>query len=218
MSYDTAIQATARRVIVHHDWGNTKDIMKVLMAVIDKDTLKGQVTAFVASLAPYDTPGSQRAALRRLWQICRYEIKYQEDQKGLQAIKHPARTWHDRQADCKSLTVFIYMCCRAMDIPCFIRFASYTSTKQIGHVYPVAVVDGEAMPVDAVWHRFNGEERPTYFENHLPAVFADDPQMRRAVKNSVPHQHAIGSVTALPVLQKSLLAFLAGWLVYKIAT
>lgn len=220
MSYRNAIQATTRRVIVHHDWGATQDIMAAIMAVINKDDLQRQVAPFVLTLGP-DKAGreSQKAVLRRIWQICRREIKYKEDPRGVQQIKHPARLWADKTGDCKSLTVFIFMCCRALDIPCFIRFASYTAGKQIGHVYPLAVVDGMPVAVDAVWHRFDDEERSTYYENHLPAVFAGDPGLQRLAKTSAPNKHAsIGNVDVLPAVQKAMLFWLAGWLTYKIAT
>jgi len=104
-------------------------------------------------------------------------------------------------------------------VPCFIRFASYDTSKRIGHVYPVAVVGGVAVPVDAVWNRFDDEESPTYFENHLPAVFANDATMVAAVKNSQPDNPYIGAIRGFQTWknwQKAVAAFLGGWIVLKI--
>lgn len=219
MMNTAAIPNPPRRVIVHHRWGGTKDIMAVIMAVVDNEALTAQVATFAEAYRGAG-PEQQKEGLRRLWQTCRTQIKYQEDANGTQAIKHPARTWAEKQADCKSLTVFIYHVCRALDVPCFIRFSSYDESKQIGHVYPVAVLDGVAVPVDAVWHRFDDEKRPTYFENHLPGVFAQDAEMLRAVKTSKPNNSAIGNIDCwwhrLKDWQKALAVCIGSAVAYKI--
>jgi len=215
------IPATSRRVIVHHDWGGTKDIMQVIMGVVNNESLSKQVAAFAEQYRG-ETPQAQKEGLNRLWLTCRNEIRYREDKAGTQAIKHPARTWADREADCKSLTVFIYHCCRALDIPCFVRFSSYEKDRNIGHVYPVAVIAGQPVAVDAVWHRFDDEKPPTYFENHLPRVFAKDASMHRVITYSKPNTSAISGITTgwhqLASWQKAIALFAGGWTIYKIST
>lgn len=221
MNGATAIPNPPRRVIVHHDWGDTKDIMAVIMGVVDNDQLTEQVRAF-AQQYKGENPTAQIEGLRRIWQTVRREVRYQEDKDGYQAIKHPGRLWAEKVGDCKSKTVFIYHVCRAIGVPCFIRFASYDPNRRIGHVYPVAVVNGEAVPVDAVWHLYNSEKEPTYFENHLPAAFAKDAEMLRAVRTSRPNSAAIGAIRGawsnLKQWQKLAAVVIGGWLTYKLVS
>lgn len=218
MQYE--IENPPRRVIEHYRNGDTPDIMQVIMEVVNQDELKNQVQVFARQYRATDQE-QQIEQLRQLWQTCRSEIRYKEDRPGLQAVKHPARIWAEKEGDCKSLTVFIYHCCRAIGIPCFIRFASYDTSKQIGHVYPVAVVGGRPVVVDAVWHRFNDEKKPTHFENHLPAVFANDKQMRHIVATAAARPSAIGSIQSgwqgLSKRQKALAAIVGSLVLYRLA-
>lgn len=199
-----------RTAIIRHAWGDTRDIMSVLMDVVNKDHLVGQVRGFAKQ---YDskTVDGQYAKLKKLWHWVRHEVRYQEDPVGTQDIKHPYRTYAERKtgtADCKSKTVFIYFVCRALDIPCFIRFVSYWDDKavvfeksrgnqvdygQIGHVYPVAVLGGQTVVLDAVHTQFDSEVRPVRVVDKFPEVYSDT-QIRRLAKEA--KQHAIGSAAS----------------------
>jgi transglutaminase-like putative cysteine protease len=189
------IEQVPRREIVHHEWGDTKDIITVLMAVVNKDHLKSQVRRFAKEFKGHDAD-SQYRQLKELHRFCRRNIRYMKDPDGLQDIMHPARTWSERRGDCKSLTVFIFFVCRALGVPCFIRFASYEKSKNIGHVYPVAILDGRAVPVDAVFEHFDGEEKATYVKDYFPAI-SDLEEMRAISRES--RKAAIGGITRFAV-------------------
>lgn len=171
---DRTIEQVPRKEIIHHHWGDTSDIIRVVMAVVNKDYLQRQVEVFAKSFRG-NTADEQYEGLRRLWAFCRNNIYYEPDPPGVQDILHPARLWDKRTGDCKSLTVFIYFVCRANGIPCYIRFASYASDGQIGHVYPVAIVGGEAVPVDAVYKHFDREAKATKIKDKFPVVWDTQP-------------------------------------------
>ncbi|RMG89341.1 MAG: hypothetical protein D6706_21510 [Chloroflexi bacterium] len=170
MSVAVKISPPEMTGVVHYEDGSLEDIQEVLMEVINKD-LGSQVEEFAKRMRR--DAGSDYAFLRQLWNFCKYQIRYKKDPAGLQLIKQPARLWAEREGDCKSLTVFIYHCCRVVGIPCIIRFASYNRNKRIQHVYPVAVLKDRQVPVDAVWDYFDDEENATKIEDRMPKAWQD---------------------------------------------
>lgn len=210
------IEDVPRQEIEHFPWGNTRNIQWVIMHVVDKDNLQRQVARFAKGLEA-KSPAAQYEGLRQLWRFCRLNIRYQEDKEGEQLVKHPARIWEEKVGDCKSLTVFIYFVCRAMGVPCFIRFASYEKGKRIQHVYPVAILGRRAVPIDAVWHRFDSEKKPTYYEDYLPAVWSDDPALKEVMTEATPA--AISGADSIKIpkwLKNTLLGVAALWLIREL--
>lgn len=199
--------------ILHYRDGGLYDIVKVVMKVANDDCSL-QVKEFVKKFNGYS---SDREKLYQLWLWVRMNIKYVEDSdnkklinlwesrsserikwRGLrtskQFIKDPLAVLTSKTADCKSMSELIYHSCLEMSIPGFVRFTSYDSSQALGHVYPVAILDGQCIPVDAVWHKFGDEKPPTYFENYLPEMYSKDAEMLRAVRTSRPHVSAIGNI------------------------
>lgn len=228
--------------IRHFKNGSTSDILKVIMLAVDNESYTAQVNDFVSEFRE-EAKSNPKAVLFSLWKKIRQHIKYIEDGDNTklinmwdaairrntgdsnskfltkQFIKDPKSVLLSKTADCKSLTVLFFHCCKNLEIPAFIRPASYAKNKVIGHIYPVAVVDGlEAVPIDCVWYRFGAEKAPTYFENILPAVYKDDINMLNAVKTSLPLTNAIGSLTSnwqqLNIIQKIAAAAVGSWLLY----
>jgi hypothetical protein len=162
MSDTRKIHQVPRREILRHKWGNTADIMREIVAVCSDETLVEQVREFAQQYRGND-PDSQYKGLQKLWEFARFQIDYEIDPEGWQFIKHPGRVWWDNKngdgSDCKSLAIFVYFCCRAIGVPCFIRFASYDADREIKHVYPVALLPefGE-VPLDAVYTSFDAEQ------------------------------------------------------------
>lgn len=172
------IHAPARREVTRYSWGDTSDIMRTIMSVVNKDELKDQVCEFAKAFEGR-TVEEQYQLLQKLWEFARFEIQYKIDPTGYQYIKHPGRLWADGSGDCKSLSIFIYFVCRCAGVPCFLRFASYDPDKEVRHVYPVAVIDGQEVIVDAVYHKFDQEERYTFHLDRRSKVFN---QMARIIE------------------------------------
>lgn len=164
------IPQAPRREILHFNWGNTDQIMTVIMAVANKEHLGKQVEKF--SEAFRAQPGQQYEKLGELWAYVRSSIPYVPDPAGVQKIKHPARTWEDAErgegSDCKSMSIFIRFCLYNLGIPHFLRFASYIPSKRIQHVYVVALLNGQEVILDTVYEKFDEEVEYTWKKDKKP--------------------------------------------------
>lgn len=76
-------------------------------------------------------------------------INYKEDPVGKQWIKTPARFIEDREGDCKSYSIFICSCLANLGIEHAFRFVCYKGNDYT-HVYVVAYINGEELPIDVV--------------------------------------------------------------------
>lgn len=165
----TPISNPQKVVTILHRDGDTADIVKSLLLVANMDYQAGQVSEFAQRFKGSNAT-DQYEKLKELWRFTRREIRYEEDPKGQQLIKDPARVYHDSLkgdgTDCKSLSLFEYSVCRAIGIPCYFEFVSFFSKledrgQRFTHVYPVAIVPGIGEVVlDAVHTKF--DERPPY--------------------------------------------------------
>lgn len=86
---------------------------------------------------------------RNIWDYLLSNITYIADVSD-QDIKTPARLIHDGTGDCKSYSVFTAVILRELGIKHFFRFVSYSKKKVATHVYVVAIIDGQEVPIDAV--------------------------------------------------------------------
>lgn len=103
--------------------------------------------------------------LRKLFVFVRDKITYREDENGVQLIKTPAALWNLRVGDCKSKTLFVNQVLRCMRIPYTIRFVSYKRNHPfVTHVYSIADLDGEKIPMDTVYGSFGKEKTPYYHQ------------------------------------------------------
>ena len=135
--------------------GDTQDIVRVVVDV--EKSHRHELKAFSRIFLP------TKAGLKALWEFVKYNIEYQEDPDPYQYVQTPAHLWATRKGDCKSFTVFICAVLHNLGIPYQIKFVSYHKrNKNVTHVYPVAVLEGEEIILDAVWHSFNQEKVPYY--------------------------------------------------------
>lgn len=143
---------------VHEDriWkqdGHTDDIVD---AILSAEQWNQDQTA---ALAPYLKGGSTSETLRNVWFFIRSNIRYRKDAPGYERVKLPAKTWADREGDCKSMSVFIAGLLKNLGIPAKYRFVSYEKGRPVTHVYVVATPKGSReVIVDAVHTKFDTEE------------------------------------------------------------
>lgn len=160
-----------REEIIHRNWGDTDDIISVIMQVVNKEALGSQVEEFSKPFRA-SRPQAQYEKLRQLWKWVKNNIPYVADPNGVQIIKHPARTWEDakqgRGADCKSMTVFVRFVLYNLGIPHVIRFSSYVRSGRIQHVYAVAIVGGKDVIIDTVHTAFDEEVPATRIKDIKP--------------------------------------------------
>ena len=138
--------------------GNTQNIIDVIVKTVQNPRIVEDVQRFVLD----NRLSGSLEDLYRLWHFVRFEIKYKED-GGAQLIQYPSALWKSKIGDCKSKTVFIIACLETLGIDWIVRFATYDpSSKVVSHVYPVAVIGGREIILDAVWHEFNNQKEPAY--------------------------------------------------------
>jgi hypothetical protein len=147
---------------LHFKDGDTGDIIAVLLAHERRDF--SELCAFAERFRDKDP---MRSALKVHNYIVE-NIKYKADPSGEQWIRTPQRLVADRQGDCKSFTLFTIAIFKCLGIDYLVRFASYDKTSPVTHVYPVALIKGEQIPVDAVlsleyrYNSFGKEKRYAY--------------------------------------------------------
>ena len=145
-------KSTNKRVVLYKN-ASVEDIIK---AVVHADRLSGH---FTARFAPMLRAGTHRQTLKNVWQFTRRNITYLRDTDGEEVVKSPGKTWEDRTADCKSLSVFIASILKNLGYEYFYRVVFYDpASPNQGHIYPIAVLpDGEEVPMDAVNTKFDEE-------------------------------------------------------------
>jgi hypothetical protein len=144
--------------------GNTQDIINEILDAIPE--VKGQTKGFHRNFT------RDRDGMKKLWSWIKTNIRYEEDPLGVQWVREPARLWHDKVGDCKSFTVFIVSVLENLGIDYFVRFSNTETrnSRRVNHVYPVAVIDGTEIIIDAVWHSFDSEKA---FFNAIDYSMAD---------------------------------------------
>jgi len=155
MKLDKLIAAPVPKMTLLYRKGNTKNIISVVLQTLtaNRDDVKKLSKQFESS---YD-------GLRDLYDFVKSNFTYRIDPDGGQWIQTPAVFWHlSRIGDCKSFTVFIASVLHHMGLPYLIRFVSYDDSKTPSHVYPVAILDGKEVILDAVYWGFDREDRYSY--------------------------------------------------------
>lgn len=78
-------------------------------------------------------------------------FSYRIDPDGEQWIRTPSRMLKDREADCKSFSLFVCAVLSCLGIKNGFRFVSYTPDKQLTHVYSYAIDEnGKKITIDTV--------------------------------------------------------------------
>lgn len=131
------------------------DVWAIVKTIVQADR---ESAAFTEELARNLRRPDDLATLLEAWRFVRTHVRYVRDRAGLETVKSPGKTWEDGKGDCKAFSVFIGSLLQNWGIPYVYRVAFYNpAAPQSGHIYPVAMVGGKQIPVDAVHTRF-GEE------------------------------------------------------------
>ena len=98
---------------------------------------------------------------KNIFDFFKKNIKFIEDQNGIQDIKSPSRLILDKYGDCKSFSICIGSILWHLGIPFSFRFASYDNVN-ITHVYIVAYKN---VIIDATLPHFNYENKFAFCQN-----------------------------------------------------
>ena len=152
-------QANGRSVTLKMG-GTTQDIINHVLDVIPdvRRQTKGFSSRFTAD----------KEGMRKLWAWVRTNIHYNEDPLGVQWLREPARLWADKEGDCKSMTIFIVSVLENMGIKYKVRFSNTESpgSKRVNHVYPIAMIGGKEVIVDAVYPAFDAQKSFHYAKDY----------------------------------------------------
>lgn len=159
MKNEGVASARNTQVLLKKD-GTTADIITAVLDTVGE--VKSQTKGFSENFVP------TRAGLQRLWSWVKNNIHYNEDPLGVQWIREPARLYQDREGDCKSFTVFIVSVLENIGVPYFIRFSNteQAGKKIVNHVYPVAILNGQEVIMDAVYTAFDREANYYYAKDY----------------------------------------------------
>ena len=129
-----------------------------LMGEIVRKTL-AQTEVFAAHLKDNTNP-SKMEICRKLWVFCYNHIQYKLDQRGLEQLRQPARSWADRNTgiDCDCMSIFVSSILCNMGIEHKYRITKYGGKPNFQHVY-IVVPDGSSeIIIDCVLSKFNYEK------------------------------------------------------------
>ncbi|WP_052593228.1 hypothetical protein [Aureispira sp. CCB-QB1] len=133
---------------LHHHNGATQDIIDVILLADKKNDTR--FCEFAKQFEP------TKAGLKKLWKFTKHQIKYKTDAFGTQDIKFPAALWKVRKGDCKSKTLFINQVLKCLGIDYITRFVKFDKGDYT-HVYSIAILNGQKIPIDSVYDYFNKE-------------------------------------------------------------
>ena len=94
----------------------------------------------------------------KLFGYLKNQVNYKAD-RNEQNVQLPSALMRDRQADCKSYSLFTMGVLNNLGIPAKLRYASYSNDPTPTHVY---VVTDKGTIIDAVYGKFNAEKPYTH--------------------------------------------------------
>lgn len=112
--------------------------------------------------------------LNKLWRYLKFYYYYEAEPVERQTVKTLARIYADKNKgnDCKHFTTFITTYCLQHNIPVMLRLVSFRSNDRTPtHIYPVAIVNGKEIPVDAVINKFGVNPPGIKYKKDIPLNF-----------------------------------------------
>lgn len=149
--------------------GITADIMQAIFVVFEKSWQ--QTKEFAKEfLEPRPKCLCEKAWAKanlkeaaKVWRFVKDNIKYKLDPTGTQLIKTPSVTIRDGYGDCKAYSILIASLLKNLNIPFVFRLVTYDpSNTDVTHIYVVAKIGREEIPLDACLNRFGVEKKPYY--------------------------------------------------------
>lgn len=113
-------------------------------------------------LAEYlqEKSSDQKELFRNIFDFCYNHIQYHLDRQGVEELRRPAVTWHDRKygVDCDDFTMFIATILYNLDIPFEFRITKYNKPNY-QHIYLIVPVEKDThITIDPVLDTFNYEK------------------------------------------------------------
>lgn len=143
-------EAQDRIIIQDGEVSDTVELMKKVVWRYIDDTKR---------IAPVLKGKSLQETAEHIWNFLFRHIQYKLDQRGLEQLRRPARSWAERNSgiDCDCFSIFISSILTNLQIPHSFRITKYGGTH-FQHVYVVVPSEGNLWIIDPVLSRFNYEK------------------------------------------------------------
>ena len=92
----------------------------------------------VEELADYLQGRNDQESFQKIWDYVRHTVRYQKDDKGVEQLRTPQRTLHDKTGDCDDMSILISSILTNLKIQHSLVVAAYKKENQWQHIYPVA--------------------------------------------------------------------------------
>jgi len=131
LEYDHLLPPASGKDTIVHPNGSVQDTVK-LMAKIVRQNVED-----TSKLAKRLQRGTLKDTLKNIWEFSHKHIQYRLDEKGLEQLRVPRRTWHDRKegVDCDCFSIWLSSILLNLGIPHRFRITKYEGGWQ--HVYIV---------------------------------------------------------------------------------
>ncbi len=138
-------------------YANVHDTMAAIERIIGENYLS------VEALANSLKGNSDEQTFQNIWNYVRQNIRYQNDEQGIEQLRTPQRTLHDKIGDCDDFSILISAILTNLNINHELVVAAYKSKDKWQHIYPAAYDNqGIRYVIDCVPEipRFNFEAKP----------------------------------------------------------
>ncbi len=134
------------------------------------------------SLAAYLKGATVDESCNNIWAFLYNHVQYKLDQKGLEQLRQPLRSWHDRETgiDCDCFSIFVSCLLTNMGIAHAFRITKYDYKPNYQHVYVIVPINGSKSnyrTIDCVLEQYNYEkpftEQKTYYMSALGLPIAE---------------------------------------------
>jgi len=148
------VQGTSRTI---KRFANVNDTIEAIKRIIDVQH------PAVYKLALSLQADSDAQTFENIWNFVRQNIQYKNDDKGVEQLRTPQRTLHDKLGDCDDFSILISAILTNLNIRHELIVAAYKSKNDWQHIYPVAYdTEGNRYVIDCVPEipYFNYEAKP----------------------------------------------------------
>ena len=143
-------QAQDRIIIEDGEVSDTVDLMKRVVWKYIDDTKR---------IVPVLKGKTLSETCENTWNFLYHHIQYKLDERGLEQLRRPARSWSDRKSgiDCDCFSIFASSILTNLKVPHSFRITKYGSTH-FQHVYVVVPNGSETLVIDPVLSDYNYEK------------------------------------------------------------
>jgi hypothetical protein len=139
------------------NYANVQDTIEAIKRIINENY------PAVADVAHSLNANTNEETFRNIWNFVRGNVRYQNDESGVEQLRTPQRTLYDRTGDCDDMSILISSILCNLGINHELIVAAYKSKNEWQHIYPATFdKNGNRYVIDCVPEipYFNYEAKP----------------------------------------------------------